>query len=77
MLTSMNDTRRTGTTSRAIVPSLLVLAAYMAIHALSLSRLGADWLVLTAALVTIAAGGIYYFYGRKQGGSSAIYRDQE
>ena len=76
-LTSMNSSRRTGTTSKVIVPSLLVLAAYMTIHAISLSGLGTDKLVLTAALITIAAYGIYYLYGRRRGVKGASYRDQK
>lgn len=77
ILTSMNSTRRTGTTSKVIVPSLLVLAAYMTIHAVSLSGIGTDRLVLTAALVTSAAGGLYYFYGGKRTIKDASYRDQK
>ena len=73
----MNSARRTGTASKMIVPSLLVLAAYMITHSISLSGLGPDKLVLTAALVTSAACGIYYFYGRKRGMTGASYRDRK
>lgn len=71
----MNSARRTGTASKMIVPSLLTLAAYTTIHAISLSGMGTDKLVLTAALVTIAACVIYYFHGRKRGVKGASYRD--
>ncbi len=73
----MNNTRRTGTTLKVIVPSLLVLTAYMTIHAVSLSGKATDRLVLTAALITIAAGGLYYFYGKNRRIKDASYRDQK
>ena len=72
----MNSPRRVGTARKVIVPSIVVLAAYMTIHSISLAGLGTDSLVLTAALITITACGIYFLYGRKRGMTGASYRDR-